>query len=174
MDHNSGNKKFTEQQFEDAIIELLQKEGYTPIQGDSLHRRFDEVLLEDDIKTYLQSTYSNEKLTANEITKIINNIKLVSSYPLYEGNRETFYLINEGFDIARDDPAKRHIHINLIDFENSENNIFKAVNQFWVEDRLLRRPDLLLFINGIPVVICEFNVSSTKRLNKYRQSLFIA
>jgi type I restriction enzyme R subunit len=159
MDHDSATGKFTEQQFEDAIIELLKKEGYTPVQGESLHRRFDEVLLEDDIKTYLQSTYSDEKLTPNEITKIINNIKLVSPYPLYDGNRETFYLINEGFDIARDDPAKRHIHINLIDFENLENNIFKAVSQFWVGDQLLRRPDLLLFVNGIPVVICEFKTA---------------
>jgi len=68
-------------------------------------------------------------------------------------------LINEGFDIARDDPAKRHIHINLIDFENTENNIYKAVNQFWVGDQLLRRPDLLLFVNGIPDVICEFKTA---------------
>jgi len=54
----------------------------------------------------------------NEITKIINNIKLVSPYPLYDGYKETFYLINEGFDIARDDwysenaLSKQHIHIN--------------------------------------------------------------
>jgi len=45
--------KFTEQQLEDAIIELLRKEGYTHIRAETLHRRFDEVLLEDDIKTYL-------------------------------------------------------------------------------------------------------------------------
>jgi len=153
---NFAGGKFTEQELEDAMIELLEKEGYAHIQGESLHRRFDEVLLEDDINTYLQSKYSNEKLTANEITKIINNIKLVSPYPLYDGNRETFYLINEGFDIARDDPAKRNIHINLIDFETPKNNIFKAVNQFSIEDGHLRRPDLLLFINGIPVAICEF------------------
>jgi type I restriction enzyme R subunit len=159
MDHSVGKGKFTEQQFEDAIIELLIKEGYIHVHGESLHRRYDEVLLEDDIKAFLQSKYSNENLTANEVTKIINNIKLVSPYPLFEGNRETFYLINEGFDITRDDPAKQNIHINLIDFETLENNIFKAVNQFSIEDRLLRRPDMLLFVNGIPVVICEFKTA---------------
>ena len=68
-----------------------------------MHRHFDEVLLENDIKSYLQSTYNKEKLTENETTIIINNIKLVSPYPLYDGNKETFYLINEGFDIASED-----------------------------------------------------------------------
>jgi len=151
--------KFTEQQLEDAIIELLQKEGYTYIRAETLHRRFDEVLLEEDIKAYLQSTYSKENLTENEIAKIINNIKLVSPYPLYDGNKETFYLINEGFDIARDDSTKQHIHINLIDFEKIENNIFKVISQFVVEDKHQRRPDALLFVNGIPVVICEFKTA---------------
>ncbi|MCL2721383.1 MAG: HsdR family type I site-specific deoxyribonuclease [Treponema sp.] len=158
-DINFVKGKFTEQQLENAIIELLQEEGYSHVCADTLHRRYDEVLLEDDLKAYLLSTYSKENLTENEITKIINNIKLVSPYPNYDGNRETFYLVNEGFDLARDDPAKQGIHINLIDFERPENNIFKVINQFVIEDRQQRRPDVLLFVNGIPVVICEFKTA---------------
>jgi type I restriction enzyme R subunit len=45
-----SNSKFTESELENAIIELFQQEGYTHIYGDSIHRKYDEILLEDDIK----------------------------------------------------------------------------------------------------------------------------
>jgi type I restriction enzyme, R subunit len=51
---NFANSKFTEQELEDAMIELLEKEGYAHVQGESLHRRFDEVLLEDNINFYFK------------------------------------------------------------------------------------------------------------------------
>ena len=90
MELSSKKGKFTEQELEDAIIELLQKECYTHVHGQTIHRRYDEVLLEDDISSYLQTRYNSENLTANEIIKIINNIKLISPYPLYDilGDRE--------------------------------------------------------------------------------------
>ena len=76
--------------------------------------------------------------------------------PLYLGNRETFWLVNEGFDLQRDDISKVALHVDYIDYDNPEKNIFKVVNQYSVQGERLRRPDLLIFINGIPVTICEF------------------
>lgn len=75
---------------------------------------------------------------------------------MYQGNREAFWLINEGFDFQRDDPTKLALHVNYIDFENTSNNSYKVVNQLSIQGSRLRRPDLLLFINGIPVAIFEF------------------
>ncbi|GHV29008.1 restriction endonuclease subunit R [Spirochaetia bacterium] len=152
-------KKFTEQELENAIIDLFKAEGYAHMYGDSIHRKLEDLLLEDDIKTYLAQNYSAASFTENEIAKIINTIKLLPAYPLYDGNKATFTLINEGFDITRDDSKKQNIHINLIDFDNPQNNIFKVVNQYSVQGERLRRPDLLVFINGIPVAICEFKTA---------------
>lgn len=66
--------------------------------------------------------------------------------------------MNEGFDLIRDDLSKVALHVNYIDFDHPENNIFKVVNQYTIQNqgKPPRRPDLLAFINGIPVAICEF------------------
>ena len=49
--------------------------------------------------------------------------------------------------------------MDYIDFDHPENNIFKVVNQYYVQGEHLRRPDLLVFINGIPIAICEFKTA---------------
>ena len=81
---------------------------------------------------------------------------MISATPLYAGNKETFLLVNEGFDLMRDDPTKVALHIDFIDYDNPANNFFKVINQYNVQDKHLRRPDLLIFVNGIPVCIWEF------------------
>lgn len=149
--------KFTESQLEEAIIELFQTNGYDYANGETIHRKYDEVLLETDMKNFLSRRYQD--VTDLELEKIINKIKYVPNTPLYMGNREAFYLVNEGFNLIRDDADKDPIHIEFIDFENPENNIFKVVNQFTVQDVRERRPDMLLFVNGIPVAIFEFKTA---------------
>ena len=49
--------KFSEAQLEQSIIELFQDNGYEYVNGDMLHRKFDEVLLEDDMKNFLSRRY---------------------------------------------------------------------------------------------------------------------
>lgn len=150
------NNKFNEEQLEKAIIELFVQQGYDYIHGEEIHRKYDDILLTDDIKSFILKKYSQYNLTENEIDRIINKIKSISYSFLYDGNRKTFWLINEGFDLERDDISKVAVHIDYIDYENIENNIFKVINQYTIQDEKTRRPDLLIFINGIPLVICEF------------------
>lgn len=148
--------KFTEQELELAIIEIFKKQDYIYENGDDINRSLEDILLEDDLRESIYNRYSDKNLTENEIETIINNIKLIPSYPLYEGNKEVFKIINNGFSIARDDSSLQNLHISLIDFENAENNIFKVVNQYSIQGDEVRRPDLVIFINGIPICICEF------------------
>ncbi|MGO0063864.1 type I restriction endonuclease subunit R [Brevibacillus fluminis] len=156
MDIKFIRGQFTEEQLEKAIIELFLAQGYTHVLGDSIHRKFEDILLEDDLRAYLANRYKDESLTENEIQKIINRLKLIPPEPLYQGNREAFWLVNEGFDLLRDDAGKVALHVGYIDYDVPENNIFKVVNQYSVQGERLRRPDMLLFINGIPVAIFEF------------------
>ena len=159
MDYIFEKGKFTEDQLEQAIIELFKQQDYEYVHGDNIHRSFEDVILEDDLKSYIISRYSSEGLSEVEIQKIINKITLINTSPLYQGNKEAFWLVNEGFDLARDDITKVAVHIDFIDFDNPENNIFKVVNQFSVQGERLRRPDLLVFVNGLPVAICEFKTA---------------
>lgn len=159
MDYIFEKGKFTEAELESAIITLFEAQGYTYVHGDCIHRQFDEIILEDDLHSFIVSRYANEALTENEIQKIVNRLKLIPATPLYNGNRETFWLINEGFDLPRDDLGKLALHIHYIDYQTPENNTFKVINQYSVQGERLRRPDVLLFINGIPIAICEFKTA---------------
>ena len=156
MDYIFEKGKFTEEQLEYAIIELFEKQEYTYVQGDNIHRKYEDVLLLDDLKAFISARYTSEGLTDNEMKQIINKINLIPATPLYDANREAFWLVNEGFDLQRDDFSKVALHVDYIDYDEPKNNIFKVVNQYSVQGERLRRPDLLLFINGIPIAICEF------------------
>ena len=156
MDYNFIKGKFTEAELEKAIITLFEEQGYTHVRGEKIHRKYDEILLKDDLRLYLSNRYSD--LTDSEVLRIIGRLENIPSTPLYHGNREAFWLINKGFDLTRDDPQKVALHIDYIYFDENESrkNIFKIVSQYYVQGEKLRKPDLTLFINGIPVAIFEF------------------
>ena len=157
MDYVFEKGKFTEADLEKAIIELCEQQGYTYVCGDDIHRKYEDILLLDDLRSYLTSRYSG--LSDTEMQKIINKLSLINATPLYLGNREAFRLVNEGFDLARDDVSKVALHIDYINYDEPDKNIFKVVNQYSVQGEHLRRPDMLLFINGIPVAIFEFKTA---------------
>lgn len=146
--------KFTEDKLERAIIMLFENQGYTHVKGETLHRKYEDVLILDDLKKFISKKYKN--ISEDEMKKIINHLNLIQSSQLYEGNKEAFYIINEGFDLIRDNLNEIALHIDFINFDEPNQNIFKVVNQYSIKDECIRRPDLLIFINGIPIGICEF------------------
>lgn len=157
MDYHFTKGKFTEADLEKAIIEMCEQQGYTYVCGEDMHRKYEDILLLDDLRSYLTSRYSG--LSDTEMQKIINKLSLINATPLYLGNREAFRLVNEGFDLARDDISQVALHIDYINYDESDKNIFKVVNQYSIQGEHLRRPDMLLFINGIPVAIFEFKTA---------------
>lgn len=159
MEMEAINERFTEAQLEEAIIELFKNEGYEYVNGEEIHRPYEQILLENDLKQYLLNRYGDKSITIEELNEIIGRIDFISPSPLYEGSRETYRLINEGFTLDRINPEAEKFHVEYIDFGHPENNIFKIVNQYSVNDKETRRPDMLIFINGIPVAIFEFKTA---------------
>ena len=94
MDYFFETGKFTEAQLEKAIIELFNLQGYTYVCGDDIHRKYEDVLLEDDLRSFLSEKYGKSGLSEIETQKIINKLSMIQSTPLYLGNRETFWLVN--------------------------------------------------------------------------------
>lgn len=162
------NGVFDEGELEVAIIEKLKQAGYEYVKGADIERSLDEVLLTEDLREYINRRYAAEKLSAAEVQRIINRLSLINSVPLYAGNREAFFLVNEGFDLPREDKTKVALHVEYIDFDAVEKNIFKVVNQFEVQEgENRRRPDLLIFVNGIPIVICELKSAVREEVKIY-------
>lgn len=84
---------------ESAIIGWFTKQGYDYVSGQTIHRRFEEILLKDDLRSYLFAHYLD--LTTAEIEKAIGRLGNIPSTPLYQGNRESLPLVNEGLDLQR-------------------------------------------------------------------------
>ncbi|MCL2378185.1 MAG: HsdR family type I site-specific deoxyribonuclease [Defluviitaleaceae bacterium] len=154
MDLNFVRGQFTEAELEKAIIALFEKQDYTYICGSTMHRKYEDVLIKDDLRAYIAAHYPD--ITTSETERVIGFLENIPSTPLYHGNREAFMLINKGFDLMRDDHTKLATHIEYINFDEPEKNIFKVVNQYSVQGEILRIPDMILFINGIPMAIFEF------------------
>ena len=174
--------KFTEAKLEQAFIELLGNEGYPHFVGSSLVRPDEsEVLIEEDLKTYLLTRYVSANLTETEAQTIILQLKRLSSADLYESNKKIMQWLADGFILKREDRSQKDIHISLIDYagldrqRQSENldtiaaepneqyppdtNIYKFVNQLEIVGTERRIPDGILYINGLPVVVFEFKTA---------------
>jgi type I restriction enzyme R subunit len=148
--------KFTEAQLEQAIIDLLKEEGHEHVYGKSIQRDVTDVLLKDDIKRFLIERYKNEKLTSMEADLIIRQLESLPASDLYESNKVFMKMLSDGFAFKREDRSQKDIWVYLIDFDNSERNNFKIINQFEILGYHNRIPDGILFINGLPVVVMEF------------------
>jgi len=150
--------KYTESQLEAAFIALLQTEGYLYSQGNTLTRTStQEVLLRDDLRWFLLSRYAD--LEEIEVESIINELAYQSASNLYDSNKYICKLLSDGFIFKRNDPQKKDLHIRYIDVDKAtliQNNTFRIVNQLEIQGSELRIPDLILYVNGIPVVVFEF------------------
>ena len=149
---------FSEAVLEQAIIDKFIAEDYDYVSGDNLHRELTDVLIEEDLTTFLTAKYASQGITHAEIESIIRSLRYASSSPLYSANRNMFLRMVEGETFVREDRTAKDFHLRLIDFDLEDNkNIVKIVNQMTIKGaKATRRPDAIVYINGLPVVVMEF------------------
>lgn len=164
--------KFTESQLELAFITLLKDEEMIHQVGNVVRQAStnlveepivaygnivsDQVLIDNDLRTYLRRQYQTEQITENEIESIIRDLERLPSSDLYESNKTFMKMISDGFLLKREDRLKKDIYIQLIDYSGTDQNIYKIVNQLAIRGYEMRIPDLILYINGLPLVVFEF------------------
>lgn len=151
------NGRYCEADFENAFISFLEAEGWQYLAGGSIPRASRrEVLYMDDLEHFLSKT--NPDLLADEIRQIIDAVRLAGSESDFATLHKLYGWMVDGIQfVPQGKPARM---VALIDFENPENNIFRVVNQFTVEytnngQTENRRPDILLYVNGMPLCIIE-------------------
>lgn len=149
---------FSEAVLEQAIIDKFIAEGYAYVSGDNLHRELTDVLIEEDLSAFLAAKYAPNGITASEIASIIRTLRYASASPVYSANRAMFLRMVEGETFVREDRAAKDFHLRLIDFDVENNrNIIKIVNQMTIKGpKATRRPDAIVYVNGLPVVVMEF------------------
>lgn len=162
---------------ETPAIEQLKKLGYDYIYGDKLDPEMKEgcertsrreVVLVERLKKKLKEI--NEGLAENTINKAIRRVTHIRAEGLIEANQKFHRDLIAGISIEQDFGGRRQKKtVKFIDFENPEKNEFLAVNQFWVKGPAeTDRPDIVIFINGIPlgVIECKSPVAKQGGLDK--------
>ncbi|MBN2863892.1 MAG: type I restriction endonuclease subunit R [Bacteroidales bacterium] len=180
--------KISESAIEEYAIELLESHGFSYIYGphiapdsDSPERQsFEEVVLLGRLHSAVQKI--NPAIPPNAREDAVKQLLRINS-PELLNNNETFHrMLTEGITVQYQQSGhERGDLVWLIDFENPESNEFLVVNQFAViENHVNKRPDVILFINGLPVVVIELknaadeNASATsafKQLQTYKAAI---
>lgn len=153
----------TEFDIEKFAISLLETLGYEYIYAPNIapdsktpeRESFEQVLLLGRLQKAVNRI--NSSIPADVQVEAIKEIQRISS-PELLANNETFHrLLTEGIPVSkRVDGVERGDRVWLIDFKNPHNNEFVVVNQFTVvENNQNKRPDIVLFVNGIPLVVME-------------------
>lgn len=153
----SFNGRYCESEYEDAFIGFLEAEDWQYLYGKNVDRTSKmDVLIADDLKTFLQET--NRDFTVDDISQLFDTVRLVGDTSDFATLHKVYGWLVNGIQFTPNDGRARMVQ--LIDFDNPSNNIFRVVNQFSVEyinngQTATRRPDVLLYVNGIPLCIIE-------------------
>lgn len=167
---------------EQAAIEWLQKAGYAFANGGSIERDVRSVVQEDVLLQFISKQYPQlpHDVAKEAVKEFTNNSGAALDYR----NRNFHLKLTKGIDItytehsaaersrSAEAPKEKALHVYPIDFENPENNTFTCVNQLEIVGRNRRIPDLLIYINGLPLVVFEFknwfdtNTTENEALNQ--------
>lgn len=151
------NGHFCESEYEYAFLSFLEEEGWQYLSGKSIPRSsIREVLYSDDMEQFLSKT--NSDLTADEVRQLMDTVRLAGAESEFATLHKVYDWMVNGIQFTPQNGLARMVA--LIDFDMPENNIFRAVNQFTVEytnngQTENRRPDVLLYVNGMPLCIIE-------------------
>ena len=142
---------FKEEQVEQAIIEQLQGLGYEYLYGPEIERDYKEVILKD---IFFNSIFKiNPDITPDIVNEVYRKIRTFTNIGLVQANYEFYHMLYAGVEIPIE--GDRTYTAKLIDRNNIENNSFHVINQYTIIEYKEKRPDVIVFINGIPLVVFE-------------------
>lgn len=161
-----------EEAYENSIIELFEELGYTHVYGPDMETRdFTSPLYEAVLTNSLHQINSN--LPDEAINEALFKLKNFENAELTQKNAVFMDYLQNGITVRYTEKGEPHDTIvYLIDYENPDNNSFIVANQWTFIENSEKRPDVLLFINGLPLVLMELKSPSreeTDASEAYRQ-----
>jgi len=145
---------FNEEDLENMTMSIFDELNYETLNGYDIDRDYTSVFMErnffDDIARL------NKHFDDAQIQEAIKTIKNLShGNPLEDNKTFTKYLL-EGVPIqVKTSNGYQYKNVKLVDFDNVENNHFQAIRQFTIVEHSEKRPDIIVFINGIPLIVVE-------------------
>ena len=153
----------TESKIEEFAIGLFEQLGYSYVYGPDIapdgvcpkRASFEEVVMTENLRSVVYRI--NPKLSQEVCDEAINQVLRIASPDLLANNEVFHRMLTEGIPVSvHKDGSERGELVWLVDFDNPHNNDFTVVNQFTViENNHNKRPDVILFVNGLPLVVIE-------------------
>jgi len=156
--------KFDEDQLEQAGISWFKELDYTYMNGYEIspggkyqeRESHKDVVLEERLRNALYSI--NSEIPNKAIESAIREVLIPKEPSMIENNRNFHEMVTDGIDVEyeREDGSIKYDKVWLFDKEEKKNNDWLVVNQFTVQEgEYTRRPDLVVFVNGLPLVVME-------------------
>ena len=153
----------TEDNLERICLDWFRTAGYDYAYGPDIapdgampeRRDYHQIVLFDRLLSSLKKI--NPHIPSETLEEAALTVTKPQSPVLIQSNRGFHKLLIEGIPVEYSaNEGKKTDHVQLIDFQNADNNRFLVVNQFTIKGtRQLRRPDIVVFINGLPVAVIE-------------------
>lgn len=150
---------YTEADYEKSIIELFQNMGYRHIYGPDIERDFANPLYETEL---IEALYRlNPNLPNDAIQDALYKLKNFENGELVQKNEVFMDYLQHGIEVRYFDKGEEHSSIAyLLDYKQPNNNSFIVANQWTFIEHSNKRPDVLLFVNGLPLVLIELKSPS--------------
>ncbi|MBE7709532.1 MAG: type I restriction endonuclease subunit R, partial [Cyanobacteria bacterium SIG32] len=163
---------YTEQSYENSVVELFQNMGYTHVYGPDIETRdFYCPLYEDILLDYIHRL--NKNASEDAIQDALFKLKNIDNNDLLQQNMVFMDYLQNGIPARyMENGEQRSTIIYLVDYKNPDNNSFIVANQWTFIENSEKRPDVLIFLNGIPVVLFELKSPSREETDAsaaYRQ-----
>lgn len=150
---------YTEADYENSIIELFQNMGYRYVYAPDLERDFHSPLYEEELIAALNRL--NPKMPEDAITDALFKLKNFENAELVQKNELFMDYLQHGIEVRYFVKGEeRSGLVYIVDYKNPDNNSFVVANQWTFIEISNKRPDVLLFLNGLPVVLIELKSPS--------------
>ena len=149
--------KYNEEQLEKTIIQMLEELNYTYVDNEKDYwiqsRHLSDYIIKDDLEEALDII--NPNVSRKLFDEVIRKVENLEALSFIDKNKQFHKYLIDGIPIE-DYNSKVNPLVNLIDFKNPKNNIFKVAHQVkFNEGRSSRIPDIIIYINGLPLIVFE-------------------
>lgn len=150
---------YTEADYESSVIELFQNMGYQHIYAPDLERDFRSPLYEDELDDAIHRL--NPTLPDDAISDALYKLKNFENAELVQKNELFMEYLQYGIEVRYFVGNEEHSGlVYLVDYKNPDRNSFIIANQWSFVENSTKRPDILLFLNGLPIVLMELKSPS--------------
>ena len=145
---------YTESDYENTIIRLFEEMDYTHVYGPDIERDFRSPLYDDILESQIREL--NPNLPEDAIADALYKLRNFENGELTQKNAVFTDYLQNGIEVRYTKNGEQRAAIcYLVDYDNPENNSFIVANQWTYIENEEKRPDVLIFINGLPVVLME-------------------